>query len=112
MNCSGGKTLLKTSSWAIELNGQNIFTYHDKDNLTTKVKLGSKWYPTSRNPGKHVRNRYGSGIFKHAEHWMEMGHENGWQRYDTNNGFSTCPDKSHHACLDNHDNDGNIQYNV
>ena len=35
--------------------------------------MGGYWFPTSRNPGRHVRNRYGTDIYKHAEHWMTLG---------------------------------------
>ena len=65
---TGGSAVINTKNWMIELNGQ-----HELYLPSTKVKVGQNWMPGSYNPGLHVRNCYGSSIYKHVEHWLSLG---------------------------------------
>ena len=82
--------MINTKSWAVELNGQHELFENDQGTRFVKkfrdsnksiqlqlfyhrVQIGSSWFPSSYNPGLHVRNRYGSSIYKHVEHWLSLG---------------------------------------
>ena len=75
-----------------------------------RVQVGRLWLPGSYNPGLHVRNRYGSSVYKHVEHWLSLGKRNGWLEYGSSTHFTPCPRPDHHACLDHFETDGNIQF--
>ena len=75
-----------------------------------RVQVGRLWLPSSYNPGLHVRNRYGSSVYKHVEHWLSLGKRNGWLEYGSSSHFTPCPRPDHHACLDHFETDGNIQF--
>lgn len=53
--------------------------------------------------------RYGLNIYRHAEHWIATSQDSGWNTYDTN-GFTTCPVKGFHGCLDQYQSDGSVQF--
>ena len=38
-----------------------------------RINIAGNWIPVSYNPGLHARNRYGHQIFKHSQHWLELG---------------------------------------
>ena len=77
-----------------------------------RVQVGRLWLPSSYNPGLHVRNRYGSSVYKHVEHWLSLGKRNGWLEYGSSTHFTPCPRPDHHACLDHFETDGNIQFQM
>ena len=68
----GGRVRITTKSWQIELNGQTEFMKLE-GKKQTKIKMGKMLFTTSRNPGLHVKNRYGNNPYQHAEHWMDLG---------------------------------------
>ena len=128
---TGGSAIINTNSWAVELNGQHelyesdletryanlflLFTNFEKYVLQCikyflRVQVGRLWLPSSYNPGLHVRNRYGSSVYKHVEHWLSLGKRNGWLEYGSSTHFTPCPRPDHHACLDHFETDGNIQF--
>ena len=129
---TGGSAIINTNSWAVELNGQHelyesdletkyattylflLFTNFEKYVQCIKyflrVQVGRLWLPSSYNPGLHVRNRYGSSVYKHVEHWLSLGKRNGWLEYGSSTHFTPCPKPDHHACLDHFETDGNIQF--
>ena len=128
---TGGSAIINTNSWAVELNGQHelyesdletkyettylfLFTNFEKYVQCIKyflrVQVGRLWLPSSYNPGLHVRNRYGSSVYKHVEHWLSLGKRNGWLEYGSSTHFTPCPRPDHHACLDHFETDGNIQF--
>ena len=83
--------MIYTESWDIELNGQHelfensigISTKYDiKKSVRvqfricldiSRIQVGQNWLTTSYNPGLHVRNRYGNNIYRHVEHWLNLG---------------------------------------
>lgn len=100
------------SPWTIEMYG-----YHRTDSEAllqkglqpTKVFLDGAWVAAPRNPGKHLRNRYGHDIYKHVQHWISLGKYNGWDEYIPT-GFTPCPLPGRHDCLDVFSVDGNLQF--
>ena len=100
------------SPWTVEMYG-----YHrtDSDSLLlqgvrpTKVFFDGAWVGAPRNPGRHLRNRYGHEIYRHAQHWISLGKYNGWDEY-VPSGFSACPLAGRHDCLDAYSVDGNLQF--
>ena len=38
-----------------------------------RINVAGNWIPVSYNPGLHARNRYGHHIYKHSQHWLELG---------------------------------------
>lgn len=75
----------------------------------TKVQFSGQWVTVMRNPGLFARNRYGPGIYRHQEHWMDIGHGTGWAFYNPGS-FSTCAQPGHSGCLDKFSSDGNLQF--
>lgn len=110
---AGGKFIVTTpAGWHVELYGQH---FTDTERLIsqglkpTKVMFDGQWVGAPANPGLYARNRYGYEVYKHAQHWMNLGHESGWQSYHPAQ-FSRCPRVGHHACLDQYSVDGNLQF--
>ena len=111
---AGGKFQIGTTGWNIEMYGQHrmdselLITAEMKP---TKVLLDGKWVNAPRNPGLFVRNRYGHEVYRHALHWLTMGLKSGWINYKTEH-FLKCEEPGHHACLDQYNTDGNLQFQV
>lgn len=54
--------------------------------------------------------RYGSEIYKHAQHWSQTGVDSSWKFYEAGK-FGQCPHPGFHYCLDQHVADGSIMFN-
>ena len=109
---AGGKFEIMADGWSIQLYGQHKMDSEDlisKGHSPTRVLFSGQWINVPANPGQHVRNRYGREIYRHAEHWMTTSQRTGWDNYDTR-GFSACPVKAFHGCLDTYLPDGSIQF--
>lgn len=117
---------VNANRWRMELWGKNIFPgdYIRKMNSkklpsVSRFKLnrtlsliGNRWMPTTTNPGRHSRKRFGLDVLKHARHWYdtESGGE-GFNPYVTSSiHWEKCSEPGHHACSDNYLADGNRQY--
>lgn len=109
---AGGKFRVGTTRWSLELYGQHMMESEGlaaSGQKPTKVQFAGQWVTVMRNPGLFARNRYGPHVYKHAEHWMDMGHDTGWSFYRPGK-FKTCAFPGHSACLDQFPADGNIQF--
>ncbi|KAI8495433.1 hypothetical protein Bbelb_268880 [Branchiostoma belcheri] len=109
---AGGKFQIGVEGWTIEMYGQHLMDSEmmvARGQQPTKVLFDGMWVNVPTNPGLFARNRYGHEIYKHAQHWMTLGYESGWAKYDTS-GFSPCPQPGHHGCLDQYATDGNLQF--
>lgn len=109
---AGGKFRIGTTRWTLELYGQHIMeseTLVANGQRPTKVQFSGQWVTVMRNPGLFARNRYGPGIYRHQEHWMDIGHGTGWAFYNPGS-FSTCAQPGHSGCLDKFSSDGNLQF--
>ncbi|XP_069105196.1 uncharacterized protein [Argopecten irradians] len=104
--------------WKVEIWGKPSFavpTYrtavrtNDGRPIKTRVKINDVWVQTAFNPGLWARNRYGSEVFRHAQHWRSLGKLTSLEEYSTR-AFLECPEPGHHACLDNFNVDGNLQF--
>ena len=42
--------------------------------------------------------------------FLSTGKRNGWLEYGSSTHFTPCPKPDHHACLDQFETDGNIQF--
>ena len=100
------------SPWTIE-----VYGYHRTDSETllrqgmtpTRVFFDGMWVRAPRNPGLHVRNRYGQEMYRHAQHWISLGKYSGWDEYVPYQ-FTPCPIPGRHDCLDLYSVDGNLQF--
>lgn len=109
---AGGKFRIGTTRWTLELYGQHLMeseTLVANGLRPTKVQFSGQWVTVMRNPGLFARNRYGPGIYRHQEHWMDIGHGTGWAFYNPG-AFSTCAQPGHSGCLDKFSADGNLQF--
>lgn len=109
---AGGKFRIGTTRWTLELYGQHIMeseTLVANGQRPTKVQFSGQWVTVMSNPGLFARNRYGPGIYRHQEHWMDIGHGTGWAFYNPGS-FSTCAQPGHSGCLDKFSSDGNLQF--
>jgi len=70
----------------------------------TLLLYNGKWVRGPRNPGLVARNCYGSEIFQHSQHWAHTGELEYLKR------FKKCDYKNYHACLDQYNVDGNLQF--
>ena len=101
------------SPWQVEIYGQHRMDSEIQleNNLKpTKLLFDGMWVPVPRNPGRHVRNRYGHEVYRHAEHWISLGKYSGWEEYDTSQGFPKCPKPGMHYCLDKYPADGSLPF--
>ena len=101
------------SPWPVEVYGQHRMDSEiqiENNSKPTKLLFDGMWVQVPRNPGKHVRNRYGHEVYRHAEHWISLGKYSGWEEYDTSQGFPKCPKPGMHYCLDKYPADGNLPF--
>ncbi|XP_021365752.1 uncharacterized protein LOC110458399 [Mizuhopecten yessoensis] len=109
-----------TSFWKVEIWGKpssslTSCTYRTAVNsengrtVRTRVNINNIWVQTAYNPGLWARNRYGSEVFRHAQHWRSLGKLTSLEPYPTH-AFLECPEPGHHACLDFFNTDGNLQF--
>lgn len=73
----------------------------------TTVLFDDVWMNTARNPGLYVRNRYGSEVYRHADHWRSLGLEHGQTSYQSGR-FRRCIDSGNAGCLEFFNGDGNV----
>ena len=109
---AGGKFRVGTTRWTLELYGQHIMESEmlvASGQQPTKVQFSGQWVTVMRNPGLFARNRYGPNMYRHAEHWMDTGHNTGWAFYGAGS-FTKCSQPGHSGCLDQFPADGNLQF--
>ncbi|OWF56249.1 hypothetical protein KP79_PYT13232 [Mizuhopecten yessoensis] len=109
---AGGKFLISSTHWHAELYGQHIMDSEilmSNKLMPTKLKFHGQWVNVPRNPGLHVRNRYGHEMYAHSQHWMATGKTSGWINYQTSK-FTKCHRTGSHNCLDRYNSDGNLQF--
>ncbi|XP_033743339.1 uncharacterized protein LOC117329487 [Pecten maximus] len=109
---AGGKFKISSKHWHAELYGQHIMDselLRRKSLMPTKLLFHGGWVNVPRNPGLHVRNRYGHEVYAHSQHWLATGKSSGWINYETQS-FTKCPRTGSHNCLDRYNSDGNIQF--
>ncbi|XP_060078794.1 uncharacterized protein LOC132558269 [Ylistrum balloti] len=109
---AGGKFKISSKHWHAELYGQHLMDSElllRKSLAPTKIQFHGQWVNVPRNPGLHVRNRYGHEIYAHSQHWLATGKTSGWISYDTKS-FTKCHRTGSHNCLDRYNTDGNLQF--
>ncbi len=118
---SGGTIRLQGPRWPIELWGHHRLhpgSPAEANPRPTRILLGGgggggggggRAVNVPRNPGLHVRNRYGREVYRHAQHWMDLGLRDSWARYRSG-WFTRCNQPGHHDCLDQYSADGNLQF--
>ncbi|XP_069137824.1 uncharacterized protein [Argopecten irradians] len=106
------------SYWYVEIWAESRFTptafrtameNYNGRSVKTMIRVNNVWVHAPFNPGLWARNRYGSEIYKHSQHWRTLGKNTSWGKYPMND-FLKCPEPGHHACLDNYKADGNLQF--
>ncbi|CAM1311603.1 Uncharacterised protein at_DN2433 [Pycnogonum litorale] len=85
------------------------YNYKKQGLPPTTVYFYGEWIPSPGNPGRAVRNRYGSEVFRHCEHWSVLKLKHGRASY-TSGSFTKCTYPGHHACLDQYPADGVLQF--
>lgn len=107
----GGVLHIRAHGWSVQIYGfDNVTTtQRKKKRIKTKMKLKNKWIYLPENPGQYSRNRYGAEMYKHAEHWMSSGQKSSWDEYKSGR-FQKCTIPGHHACLDQFEADGDINF--
>jgi hypothetical protein len=76
----------------------------------TKVLYDGQWVNFARNPGLYLRNRYGTEIYRHAEHWSHSAPKTGHGRMVYKPEFQSCTTPGAHNCLDRFNTDGNLPF--
>ncbi|KAK8382641.1 hypothetical protein O3P69_015456 [Scylla paramamosain] len=108
---AGGQGSLSSEMWRAELWSQHAMD--SEENLLagrprTRVEFDGSWVAAPSSPGQYVRNRYGTEVYRHAQHWLDTGRSSGWEEYESGK-FLPCSDPTHHACLDQYLPDGNLR---
>ena len=108
---TGGIILLFKNGWKVELYGKPMESEFlvASGQRPTKVMLDGQWVTVMRNPGLSARNRYGPNIYRHVEHWYDIGYSYGFEPYMSGI-FTKCPEPGHSACLDQFPPDGNLPF--
>ncbi|XP_066936859.1 uncharacterized protein [Clytia hemisphaerica] len=107
----GGVAHIRVFHWSIQIYGFD--SLGEVEGAQTNIEMGNGNRKSSfnakvaENPGRYSRNRYGSEVFQHAEHWMKTGKKDGWQDYESGK-FEECSKPGHHACLDQFVADGSF----
>ena len=109
---AGGKFRMSADGWSIQLYGQHLMESEilvANGEAPTKVDFAGQMVTVMRNPGLFARNCYGKNIYKHQEHWLDLGKKSGWEFYHPSK-FKKCPKQGHSGCLSQYSVDGNMQF--
>ncbi len=111
---AGGTFIVKGvgTPWTVEMYGQHRMeseTAISQGQIPTRIFFHGAWLTVPRNPGLHIRNRYGFEVYRHAQHWISLGKHSGWELYNPGR-FTKCPVPGKHHCLDQFEGDGNLQF--
>ncbi|KAL9982210.1 hypothetical protein ACROYT_G011023 [Oculina patagonica] len=107
-----GIFLLYKNGWKVDMYGKAMLESEllvASGQRPTKVMLAGQWVTAMRNPGLSARNRYGPNIYRHVEHWYDIGYSYGHVPYKSGI-FTRCPEPGHSGCLDQFPPDGNLQF--
>ncbi|XP_046851605.1 uncharacterized protein LOC124444945 isoform X1 [Xenia sp. Carnegie-2017] len=111
---AGGKIVMDVDRWKIELYGQHLMESEilvSRGEKPTKVNFAGEMITVMKNPGLFARNRYGSMLYRHQEHWIDLGAKSGWHFYNPNK-FEECEKQGHSGCLNQYNTDGNLQFDI
>ena len=107
-----GIFLLYKNGWKVDMYGKAMLESEllvASGQRPTKVMFAGQWVTAMRNPGLSARNRYGPNIYRHVEHWADIGYSYGHKPYKSGI-FTRCPVPGHTGCLDQYPVDGNLLF--
>jgi len=109
----GGYYALKGPHWRVEFLGQFALDSEkspsDFISEPTKVPVNGNWYLSPRNPGLHLRNRFGKNIYKHELHGTDLADTILWVK-DHRRSFLPCKHINEPNCMARYAADGNMQF--
>jgi hypothetical protein len=109
---AGGEISMSADGWSVVLYGQHLMESEilaTRGEAPTKIDFAGQMVTVVRNPGLFARNRYGTNLYRHQEHWLDRGKQSGWHFYDPGK-FEGCPNEQHSGCLSQYSIDGNMQF--
>nr|CAD7404129.1 unnamed protein product [Timema cristinae] len=88
----------------------SVFLASDVRETATRVNVLGLWVRCQSNPGLYARNCYGPNYLRHAHSWRYLGMKSYKDLYVSAGSWLTCPNKSHHACLEHYPVDGSLHF--